>query len=144
MKKKEAARAEKKAQQAGEQSASNKKRKTAKDSGSPPLLSARGHGEKEREKSKRSKKENAKNNKEKVADKIDEEVEATDMPIDPNEPVYCYCQQVSWGEMVACDNNECQIEWFHYSCAGLKSPPRGKWFCKDCIEKLGIQLSKKR
>jgi hypothetical protein len=27
-----------------------------------------------------------------------------DMPIDPNEPVYCTCKQVSFGEMVACDN----------------------------------------
>lgn len=26
------------------------------------------------------------------------------MSIDPNEPLYCYCQQVSFGEMVACDN----------------------------------------
>lgn len=26
------------------------------------------------------------------------------MNIDPNEPLYCYCQQVSFGEMVACDN----------------------------------------
>ncbi|KAG1449689.1 hypothetical protein G6F56_008571 [Rhizopus delemar] len=29
-----------------------------------------------------------------------------DMPIDPNEPLYCYCQQVSFGEMVACDNQD--------------------------------------
>ncbi|CAG8508703.1 3685_t:CDS:2, partial [Acaulospora morrowiae] len=27
-----------------------------------------------------------------------------DMPIDPNEPLYCYCNNVSYGEMVACDN----------------------------------------
>lgn len=30
----------------------------------------------------------------------------SDLPIDPNEPVYCYCQQVSFGEMVACDNEQ--------------------------------------
>lgn len=30
----------------------------------------------------------------------------TDMSVDPNEPVYCYCQGVSYGEMVACDNTE--------------------------------------
>ncbi|KAM3589783.1 hypothetical protein VKS41_000636 [Umbelopsis sp. WA50703] len=29
-----------------------------------------------------------------------------DMAIDPNEPLYCYCQQVSYGEMVACDNDD--------------------------------------
>lgn len=27
-----------------------------------------------------------------------------DMPVDPNEPRYCYCNQVSYGEMIACDN----------------------------------------
>lgn len=27
-----------------------------------------------------------------------------DMPIDPNEPVFCLCQQVSYGEMVMCDD----------------------------------------
>ncbi|KAL0094625.1 hypothetical protein J3Q64DRAFT_1715113 [Phycomyces blakesleeanus] len=54
------------------------------------------------------------------------------LPIDPNEPLYCYCQQVSFGEMVACDNEECDIEWFHIECVGLKVPPKGKWYCKNC------------
>lgn len=27
-----------------------------------------------------------------------------DIPVDPNEPTYCFCNQVSYGEMVACDN----------------------------------------
>jgi len=25
--------------------------------------------------------------------------------VDPNEPLYCICQQISFGEMIACDNN---------------------------------------
>lgn len=29
-----------------------------------------------------------------------------DLPVDPNEPTYCYCGQVSYGEMIACDNSE--------------------------------------
>lgn len=33
----------------------------------------------------------------------------SDMPIDPNEPLYCYCQQVSYGEMVACDNEDVSL-----------------------------------
>ena len=53
---------------------------------------------------------------------------------DPAEPVYCYCQRVSFGEMVACDNADCPIEWFHYECVGLDEPPKGKWYCKDCEE----------
>lgn len=26
------------------------------------------------------------------------------MPVDPNEPTYCLCNQVSYGEMIGCDN----------------------------------------
>ncbi|ORZ00092.1 hypothetical protein BCR42DRAFT_429927 [Absidia repens] len=52
--------------------------------------------------------------------------------IDPNEPKYCYCNQVSFGDMVACDGDNCEKEWFHYSCVGLTAPPVGKWFCEDC------------
>lgn len=29
-----------------------------------------------------------------------------DMPVDPNEPTYCVCRQVSFGQMVMCDNSE--------------------------------------
>ncbi|XP_015574058.2 PHD finger protein ING1 [Ricinus communis] len=55
-----------------------------------------------------------------------------DCPVDPNEPTYCFCQQVSYGEMVACDNPNCTIEWFHFGCVGLKEQPKGKWYCSDC------------
>ncbi|KAJ7955532.1 PHD finger protein ING [Quillaja saponaria] len=55
-----------------------------------------------------------------------------DIPVDPNEPTYCICNQVSYGEMVACDNPDCKIEWFHFGCVGLKEQPKGKWYCSDC------------
>ncbi|XP_024022422.1 PHD finger protein ING1 [Morus notabilis] len=55
-----------------------------------------------------------------------------DIPVDPNEPTYCFCNQVSYGEMVACDNPDCKIEWFHFGCVGLKEQPKGKWYCSDC------------
>lgn len=55
-----------------------------------------------------------------------------DMPPDPNEPRYCTCQQVSFGEMIACDNKDCPIEWFHFPCVDLKSKPKGKWYCPEC------------
>ena len=29
-----------------------------------------------------------------------------DMPVDPNEPTYCLCHQVSYGEMIGCDNHD--------------------------------------
>ena len=28
------------------------------------------------------------------------------VPIDPNEPTYCLCRQVSFGEMIGCDNED--------------------------------------
>jgi hypothetical protein len=34
--------------------------------------------------------------------------------------------------MVACDNPECPIEWFHFACVGLTEQPKGKWYCPDC------------
>ncbi|CAM8911697.1 unnamed protein product [Rhodiola kirilowii] len=55
-----------------------------------------------------------------------------DIPVDPNEPTYCLCNEVSYGEMVACDNPNCKIEWFHFGCVGLKEQPKGKWYCSDC------------
>lgn len=57
-----------------------------------------------------------------------------DMPVDPNEPTYCLCHQVSYGEMIGCDNPECPIEWFHFACVGLTTKPKGKWFCPKCIQ----------
>ncbi|XP_060873284.1 inhibitor of growth protein 4-like [Metopolophium dirhodum] len=59
--------------------------------------------------------------------------EVLDMPVDPNEPTYCLCNQVSYGEMIGCDNPDCPIEWFHFACVKLITKPKGKWFCPKCI-----------
>lgn len=48
-----------------------------------------------------------------------------DGEIDPDELTYCYCNGVSYGEMVACDADGCEKEWFHLECVGLKVAPRG-------------------
>ncbi|KAG0485347.1 hypothetical protein HPP92_009222 [Vanilla planifolia] len=58
-----------------------------------------------------------------------------DQPIDPDEQTYCVCHQVSFGDMIACDNENCEGgEWFHYSCVGLTPETRfkGKWYCPTC------------
>ena len=49
---------------------------------------------------------------------------------------YCYCDAPSAGPMVGCDNPDCERQWFHFYCAGLKeSPPDDvAWFCRDCTE----------
>lgn len=71
---------------------------------------------------------------------------AMDMPLDPNEPKYCTCHQVSFGEMIACDNKDCPIEWFHFACVDLKSKPKGKWYCPECfnINKKGKHKFKRQ
>ena len=90
--------------------------------------------------------------------------EVLDMPVDPNEPTYCLCQQVSschpfklgwldslskqfsfsaqvsYGEMIGCDNADCPIEWFHFGCMNLTTKPKGKWYCPKCI----TQFKKKK
>lgn len=53
-----------------------------------------------------------------------------------DEPLYCYCNQVSYGEMVGCDGDDCKREWFHLPCTGLATLPKGKWYCDDCSAKL--------
>lgn len=52
--------------------------------------------------------------------------------IDPDEPTYCLCDKISYGEMILCDNGQCPIEWFHFSCVALATKPKGKWFCPKC------------
>ncbi|KAG9257440.1 uncharacterized protein F5Z01DRAFT_388984 [Emericellopsis atlantica] len=55
-----------------------------------------------------------------------------------DEPLYCYCNGISYGEMVGCDSDDCEREWFHLSCVGLKVAPAGQWYCADCKERLGL------
>lgn len=50
------------------------------------------------------------------------------------EPLYCICNQVSFGDMIACDNDQCSIEWFHYSCVGIEVEP-SEWLCSECQKK---------
>ncbi|KAF2226003.1 hypothetical protein BDZ85DRAFT_192716 [Elsinoe ampelina] len=65
----------------------------------------------------------------------DEEAEVEEKEeIDPNEPRYCLCGDVSYGTMVACESINCPIEWFHLGCVDLQEmPPRlAKWYCPEC------------
>ena len=54
-----------------------------------------------------------------------------DGKIGPKEPVYCFCNYISYGNMIKCDNTSCKREWFHFHCVGLKNQPKGKWFCSE-------------
>ncbi|XP_044937241.1 inhibitor of growth protein 1 isoform X3 [Mustela putorius furo] len=80
----------------------------------------------------KEKKAKASKKKKRSKAKAEREASPADLPIDPNEPTYCLCNQVSYGEMIGCDNDECPIEWFHFSCVGLNHKPKGKWYCPKC------------
>jgi hypothetical protein len=54
-----------------------------------------------------------------------------DGKIGPKEPVYCFCNYISYGNMIKCDNPLCKREWFHFHCVGLRNQPKGKWFCSE-------------
>ena len=54
--------------------------------------------------------------------------------------LYCVCNNVSHGNMVACDNANCEREWFHWECVGLKEEPKGKWLCPDCKKKSNAEI----
>jgi inhibitor of growth protein 3 len=61
----------------------------------------------------------------------DEEMDEAD------EKKYCTCRSVSYGDMIACDNDDCPYEWFHWACVGMTKEPVGKWFCPECRQKMG-------
>jgi hypothetical protein len=56
--------------------------------------------------------------------------------------LYCFCQKLSYGEMVACDNQECPYQWFHLPCVNMKPPLPEQFFCSECLSK-GVNQKKK-
>ena len=57
---------------------------------------------------------------------------------------YCFCQRVSLGDMVACDNDNCQYQWFHWECVGIKEEPVGDWLCPECKKQPAQKIKRVR
>ncbi len=63
---------------------------------------------------------------------------------------YCFCNERSYGEMVACENEECKYQWFHTGCLQMKKVPDEDedWYCPACrdkpeiIEKMRLKMKK--
>ncbi|KRY50070.1 Bardet-Biedl syndrome 2 -like protein, partial [Trichinella britovi] len=78
-----------------------------------------------------------------VVAQADANAEAGDID---DQSIYCYCNQPSFGSMVACDSLTCKYEWFHYECVGVTEAPKGDWYCPDChrlikkIEDIGVKI----
>ncbi|GFZ45032.1 hypothetical protein JCM24511_02758 [Saitozyma sp. JCM 24511] len=64
-----------------------------------------------------------------------EAAEAGDTEAD--DTLYCLCQQKSYGEMIGCDNDKCEYEWFHVKCVNISGALPDTWYCPDCVKKLG-------
>ncbi|ULU08954.1 hypothetical protein L3Y34_019880 [Caenorhabditis briggsae] len=47
---------------------------------------------------------------------------------------WCICNGANMDSemMVGCENRACEIQWFHFGCVGLLSPPEDEWYCPDC------------
>ena len=61
-----------------------------------------------------------------------------------HEQLYCYCNGPESGTMIAFDNPQCTIEWFHLTCLKLTSAPKGKWYCPDYRKLLSLNKRIKR
>ena len=70
-----------------------------------------------------------------------------DMDVDEEEgddTKYCICHSVSYGDMVACDNDNCPYQWFHWGCIGIEKEPVGDWLCDHCRKLPPGQIKKAR
>ena len=56
---------------------------------------------------------------------VDRTYRELDNKIKNNEKIYCFCNYISYGNMVKCDNSNCPIQWFHFHCVGLRNLPKG-------------------
>lgn len=65
---------------------------------------------------------------------------------DADNNLYCFCQRVSFGEMIGCDNDDCKYEWFHWSCVGITAPPKDDevWYCNDCAPRMEKRKKKRK
>lgn len=57
---------------------------------------------------------------------------------------YCFCQSISYGDMVACDNDDCKYQWFHWACVGIKEEPVGDWLCPECRKLPANKIKRSR
>ena len=59
------------------------------------------------------------------------------------EETWCICNKPEDGWMVECHNEAaCDIQWFHFDCVGLATPPKGDWYCSQCKSLLVPNLER--
>lgn len=54
------------------------------------------------------------------------------------EALWCTCRRRNDGSlMIACENEECAVVWFHGRCVGVEKAPEGEWWCEGCRPAAG-------
>ena len=65
----------------------------------------------------------------------------------PSTEFFCVCHQPSYGNMIQCENPECNKgKWFHYACVGIeneKDMTKKEWFCSDECRQNAKRLKEK-
>ncbi|PZC86643.1 hypothetical protein B5X24_HaOG206204 [Helicoverpa armigera] len=52
---------------------------------------------------------------------------------------FCSCgKYIADAPMIGCDGPSCQLQWYHFSCVGITSPPEGDWLCPTCVKSQRI------
>jgi len=52
---------------------------------------------------------------------------------------YCYCNRISFGHMIGCENENCEFGgWFHFPCVGIYKEPKEEesYYCPTCKFRL--------
>ncbi|TIA69733.1 hypothetical protein E3P92_03428 [Wallemia ichthyophaga] len=73
---------------------------------------------------------------------VREEQERAEKEKKEDDERYCFCHQVSFGDMVGCDNEQCPYQWFHLACIGLEDAPNGDFVCSFCQQQREVGESK--
>ncbi|KAJ3447596.1 inhibitor of growth protein [Anaeramoeba flamelloides] len=69
----------------------------------------------------------------------DNEEESSSEEEDDDDNNYC-CGRELDEDWIQCDYPKCEKGWYHFSCAGIKTLPIGKWYCKSCVKIIEEQI----
>ncbi|VVC88710.1 unnamed protein product, partial [Leptidea sinapis] len=55
-------------------------------------------------------------------------------------PIYCFCGKEEYDSlMIGCDSPDCNLQWYHFKCVGIVTPPAGEWYCPECCKLYSLQ-----
>lgn len=100
--------------------------------------------EKKKQEKRAAEKESNKKKKQSGNDKVNQKKRKREAEATNDEPRYCLCNDVFYGEMIGCDDDKCKKEWFHLGCVNLRRAPKGEWICPECKQRREKEAQRKR